>query len=265
MSSLTKPIKETIKKIVPYAIIKKYKNYQEHKMLDLYKGDKVFCPICGSSFETFGPYGVVKRQNAQCIKCGSLERHRLLFLYLNSETNLFDSKTKIRVLHFAPEKSFYDIFSQQQNIEYVPCDLFPEGYSYGKVKAIKVDITKIPFEDSYFDAILCNHVLEHVPDDILAMKELKRVMKNDGWGVFQIPIDYNREKTYEDFTLTTEKQRKEAFGQKDHVRWYGRDYTDRLKSAGFNVTEDDYVKKFSSEEIYKMRLTSSELIYYCTK
>ena len=113
--------------------------------------------------------------------------------------------------------------------------------------------------------ILCNHVLEHVPADTQAMAELYRVMKKGGWGILQVPVDYNREKTYEDFTITKPKEREKAFGQHDHVRWYGQDYKDRLKSAGFKVIEDDYVKSFSSEELLQMGLNPSHLIYYCKK
>ena len=268
-------MREMIKKVIPDFIIKEYRNYQERKKLKsyerdkvFYQGDEVFCPICKSKFRMFAPFGSIKRKNAKCINCGSLERHRLLFLYLSTKTNVFDDETKIRLLHFAPEKAFYDIFSQKQNIEYIPCDLFPESYNFnGKIKVQKVDITKIPFEEDYFDVILCNHVLEHIPDDIQAMTELYRVMKKGGWGIFQVPIGYGyeRETTYEDFTIITPKEREKAFGQQDHVRWYGQDYKDRLKSAGFNVTEDDYVKRFSSDELFQFGLRPSELIYYCKK
>ena len=115
-----------------------------------------------------------------------------------------------------------------------------------------MDITDIPFEKDTFDFILCNHVLEHVPDDKLAMSELYRVMKKGGNGIFQVPIDYGRATTYEDWTITTPEERKKAFGQHDHVRWYGQDYKLRLHEAGFSVHEDDFVKKFSSEDIYKI-------------
>jgi hypothetical protein len=108
-------------------------------------------------------------------------------------------------------------------------------------------------------------VLEHIPDDILAMRELYRVMKKGGWGIFQVPIRQTLEKTYEDFSITDPKEREKAFGQNDHVRWYGQDYKDRLKRVGFNVTEDDYVKKFSPNEIFQFGLKPTELIKYCVK
>ncbi len=169
-------------------------------------------------------------------------------------------------MHFAPEKMFYDIFSTNKDIEYYPCDLSPKAYTYdGNVKIIKADITKIPFQENYFDVIICNHVLEHITADGLATSELYRVLKKDGWAILQVPIDYKREATYEDFSITTPKGREKAFGQKDHVRWYGQDYKDRLKKAGFIVKEDDFVKSFSSEDLYRYGLIKSELIYYCKK
>ena len=257
---------EIIKKAIPKFLLNRYRNYRKKKCLHLFQGNNVVCPICNSTFREFGTVGLIPRKNAKCHECGSLERHRLLWLYFNERTDLFKSNKKIRLLHFAPEKVFYYIFSANQNIEYYPCDLSPEIYGYkGNVKIKKADITDIPFEENYFDVIICSHVLEHVPNDALAMSELYRVLKNEGWAILQVPIDYDRETTYEDFTVTTLNGREKAFGQHDHVRWYGRDYKDRLKKAGFIVNEDDFVKSFSREDLFKFGLDNSELIYCCKK
>jgi SAM-dependent methyltransferase len=209
---------------------------------------------------------VQKRENARCHKCRSLERHRLLWKYFHEKTDLFKGKKSISLLHFAPEACFYHAFSNNRGIDYVPCDLFPEFYNFRKGPRIrKVDITAIPFADETFDVIICNHVLEHIENDKLAMSELHRVMKQDGWGIFQVPLEYNLATTYEDFTITDPLEREKAFRQKDHVRIYGRDYKDRLTSAGFKVNEDDYIKSISEQEIKKYRLAPDELIYYCSK
>lgn len=259
-------MRKLIKKVTPKFLLNCYRDYCKKKQLKPYRGDKVYCPICNSKFNEFAPFGLVTRKNARCHTCGALERHRLLWKYLNERTNFFNTNKKIRLLHFAPEKVFYNIFSVSQNIEYNPCDLFPDSYEYGgKIKIIKVDIINIPFEENYFDVILCNHVLEHIPDDVLAMSELYRVMKKGAWAILQVPIDYNRDITYEDFSITTPEGREKAFGQNDHVRWYGRDYKERLEKVGFNVKEDDYVKSFSSEDLFQYGLIESELIYYCKK
>lgn len=231
------------------------------------KGDKVFCVVCGQSFENFYPHGKPEsyRLNARCPNCRSLERHRLIWKYLTAKTN-YKQWHNVNVLHFAPEKMFHTIFSSLQHINYVPCDLSPERYNFPTgAKTKKVDITSIPFEDNYFDVILCSNVLEHIPNDALAMKELHRVMKPEGWGIFQVPIDYNRKETYEDFSITSPEGRIKAFGQWDHVRWYGADYKDRLANAGFVVTEDDYVKNFTKKELERYRFTDNELIYFCRK
>jgi len=226
----------------------------------------VFCPVCESKFREFEPFGLMKRDNARCPGCGSLERHRLLWKYLNDKTTFFNKDIKIRLLHFAPEKCFYDRFSVNKNIDYVPCDIYPQAYAYQGVKEIiKVDITHLPFEQNNFDVILCIHVLEHIPDDWKALSELYRVMKEKGWGIFQAPLDDKRKVTYEDFTITKPKDREKAFGQHNHVRKYGQDYKDRLKNAGFTVTADDYIKSFSNEELFRYGLQPDEIIYFCRK
>ncbi|WP_153800680.1 class I SAM-dependent methyltransferase [Foetidibacter luteolus] len=259
-------MRELIKKITPSFLKKQYREYVKRKQVKPYKGDKVVCTICHSTFREFGPFGLVTRQNALCHNCGSLERHRLTWKYLQEKTDFFNPGKKTQLLHFAPEKALYDVFSENENIEYIPCDLFPEYYNYnGKVDIRTVDITNIPFEDNRFDVVLCNHVLEHIPDDKLAMRELYRVLKKGGWAILQVPIDYNRATTYEDFSIRTPEERLKAFGQSDHVRWYGRDYKDRLAEAGFKVTEDSYVKSFSSGDLFRYGLMASELIYYCKK
>ena len=254
-------------------VIEKFKQYwqdqNKKRAISKYKGSAVKCPICNSSFRIFGKFGLNKRTNAKCHNCGSLERHRLLYLYISSidTINIFDKNIKpIKLLHFAPEKIFYERFDVNQSISYTPCDLFPELYNYsGKSKIEKVDITNIPFEDQSFDFILCNHVLEHIPNDHLAMSELYRVLSKGGNGIFQVPIDYSRKETYEDWSITSPKEREKAFGQSDHVRWYGQDYKNRLEKVGFKVNEIDVTSLFSPDEVFTYGLTKSEKIYHCQK
>lgn len=188
----------------------------------------------------------MKRQNAMCPNCLSLERHRLLIHYLRHSTNLF--RDSVKVLHLAPERILFKILNQQEQLEYIPADLFPEKYPKGTVK---VDVTDIPFEENYFNVILCNHVLEHIIDDSKAMREIYRVLKPDGWAILQVPMDKTLEVSFEDSTITTPKERKEVFGQIDHVRLYGRDYFSRLRKAGFKVTVENYCQNFSVKESFK--------------
>ena len=217
------------------------------------KGNTYTDPIDGQSFRSFLPYGYGKqRNNALSPSTLSLERHRLLWLYLKSETDFFTSKLK--VLHFAPEQAFYKKFRRLENLEYITTDL------NSPIADVKADICNLPFKNNEFDIILCNHVLEHIPNDTLAMQELYRVLKSGGWGIFQIPQDLNRETTFEDDSITNKKERAKLFGQYDHVRVYGRDYFDKLRSIGFKVEEVDYSLTLSEEEINKFCLAKGEII-----
>jgi SAM-dependent methyltransferase len=259
-------MRQLLKSVIPDKVLKLYRALEAKKEICMHKGDNVECPVCNSTFSSFASFGNLKRSNARCYKCGALERHRLLYKYLTSKTDLFEKSKRIKLLHFAPEKAFYTIFSQQPTFDYYPCDLSPEYYMYdSKSKVKKVDITQIPFEDNSFDVILCNHVLEHVLNDRQAMGELYRVMKKGGWGIFQVPIDQNRENTYEDFSITTKEERLKAFGQADHVRWYGLDFKDILSSVGFNVIEDEFIKTFTNTERFRFGFMENELIYLCKK
>lgn len=217
------------------------------------KGNTFTDPIDGKSFKTFLPYGYGnQRNNVLSPSTLSLERHRLLWLYLKNETDFFTVPKKI--LHFAPEQAFYKRFRKMKNLEYVTTDL------NSPLADVKADICNLPFDDNEFDLILCNHVLEHIPDDTKAMQELYRVMKVGGLGIFQIPQDLNREKTFEDNSITDQKERAKIFGQYDHVRIYGRDYFDKLRSIGFKVEEVDYTATLSEADIIKYCLAKSEII-----
>ncbi|ARV10250.1 SAM-dependent methyltransferase [Winogradskyella sp. PC-19] len=217
------------------------------------KGNKFTDPIDGNSFRTFLPYGYdEQRSSILSPSTLSLERHRLLWLYLKNETDFFSAKKK--VLHFAPEQCFLKLFKKLDNLDYTTTDLL------SPIADIKADICNLPFEDNSYDIILCNHVLEHIPDDTKAMQELYRVMKPNGWGIFQIPQDLEKSLTFEDNTITNKKERAKIFGQYDHVRVYGRDYFDKLRSIGFRVNEIDYTAKLSKDEIKKYCLTKGEVI-----
>lgn len=217
------------------------------------KGHTYTDPIDGKSFKSFLPYGYGKqRPNVLSPSTLSLERHRLLWLYLKDETDFFTANKK--VLHFAPEQCFLKRFRKLKNLDYTTTDLL------SPIADVKADICDLPFEDNSYDIILCNHVLEHIPDDTKAMQELYRVMKPGGYGIFQIPQDLNREMTFEDDSITDRTERAKIFGQYDHVRVYGRDYFEKLRSIGFTVEEVDYTTKLSNEDIDKYRLAKGEII-----
>lgn len=217
------------------------------------KGNKFTDPIDGKSFRSFLPYGYGKqRENVLSPSTLSLERHRLLWLYLKRETDFFTEPLK--VLHFAPEQAFYKRFKSMRNLEYITTDL------NSPLAEVKADICNLPFKDNEFDVILCNHVLEHIPDDTKAMQELYRILKPGGRGIFQIPQDLSRDVTFEDDTITDKKERARIFGQYDHVRIYGKDYFKKLRNIGFKVDEVDYTSNLSEEEIKKYCLAKGEII-----
>lgn len=246
------------------------------------KGNRFTDPIDGKSFSMFLPYGYGnQRNNVLSPSTLSLERHRLLWLYLQNETDFFqfeldsdspitknkriklrkdaETSSALKVLHFAPEQEFYKRFKKQANIEYTTTDLL------SPLADVKADICNLPFENNTYDIIFCNHVLEHIPDDTKAMQELYRVLKTGGMGIFQIPQDLSRAMTFSDDTIVDQKERAKIFGQYDHVRVYGRDYFDKLRSVGFKVVEEDYTSKIAPELVEKYCLAKGEIIPVCFK
>jgi len=223
-----------------------------------YKGTKYIDPIDGKGFRKLLPYGYGKqRKNALSPSTLSLERHRLMWLYLKDETDFFTTNKK--VLHMAPEQCFINRFKKLKNLDYTTADL------YSPIVDVKADILDLPFNDNSFDIVICNHVLEHIIDDKKAMQELYRVLKPNGMGIFQIPQDLSLETTYEDFSITSEEERAKHFGQYDHVRVYGKDYFNRLRDVGFEVNEIDYSKKIKNELVERYCLTKGEILPICYK
>ncbi len=221
-------------------------------------GDKVECPVCNSKFSHFVPYGRLEpRDNALCPSCLALERHRLMYLYLQQRTNFF--KDNLKVLHVAPEYCFIDRFEKMKNLDYITADI------ESPLAKVKMDLHHIPFEDNTFDVVFCNHVLEHVDDDIHCMAEMRRVLKPTGWAIMQSPQDWSLATTFEDKTITDPKERERLFKQDDHFRIFGRDYNKRLEQGGWTVKEDRFVMEMPEKEATRFALPKEEIIYLCTK
>ena len=217
-----------------------------------FKGNQFTDPIDGSSYRKFLPYGYQNlRQNALCPGTLSLERHRLLWLYLDRKTSFLTDS--IRVLHVAPEQVFYKKFKSFSHWDYTTTDL------HSPLADVKADICALPFEDNSYDLILCNHVLEHIPNDLKAMKELYRVLKPRGTAILQVPLEEDRENTFEDDSITDQQERTRIFGQYDHVRVYGQDYYNRLQKAGFKVTPVDYIKEVTEGDIKRFALPTERI------
>lgn len=222
------------------------------------KVEKV-CPICENRIKIFLPEGAKMRFNALCPYCDSRERHRGYWLYWK-ETDLFNG-TKMKLLHFAPEKAFWDKISNMKFVEYYPVDINPNMYG---VKEI-VDITDILYEDNMFDVIICNHVLEHIPNEQKALSELKRVLKKDGVAFLNVPLFEKNEETLEKEEYNTPELRLKYYGQSDHMRAYGRDYGKRLERAGFEVEKILVNKCYTLEEREKYGLFKNTSVYKCKK
>lgn len=256
-------MKETISLVLRY-IPRPYLQLVGHwaaRFLSIfYMGNQVQCTVCDSQYKKFLPYGrnTSSRENALCPSCLSLERHRLMGLYLKQKTNFFTANLK--VLHVAPEYCFIDRFEKMKNIDYITGDI------ESPLAKVKMDIHQIPFPDNTFDVAFCNHVMEHVDDYVLAMSELYRVLKPGGWALIQSPQDMKFEHTYEDPTITDPAEREKHFLQNDHLRLFGRDYGRELEKGGFTVTEDRFVMtELTKEEVKRYALPSEEIVYYCQK
>ena len=239
-----------------------YLQHVSHFFLQIFslflRGNKYEDPINGITYRKLLPYGRLKsRENALAPDSMSLERHRLMWLFLKERTNFFNSNLKF--LHIAPEYCFIKIFKNMKNLDYTTGDLISPWAD------VKMDVHNIPFPENTFDVVICNHVLEHVDDSDVVMKEFYRVMKPGGWGIFQVPIDLESKTTKEDKSITDPKEREKLYWQSDHLRLFGLDYPDKLRNAGFKVTESNFINQIEKDLIIRYALPKDEIIYLCEK
>jgi hypothetical protein len=220
-----------------------------------HRGDAVACPICGHRFARFRDDW--NRPNAICWRCGSHERHRTIWLYLEHHPELLASASSL--LHFAPEWCLERRLSRLNGIRYVTTDL-----EVGAAQ-LTLDITRLELPDHAFDAILCSHVLEHVEDDRAAMRELHRVLTPGGWAILMVPLDLGRSQTYEDPAVLTPRERERCFWQWDHVRLYAPDIADRLHAAGFVVARERWSQAMGPERAARYALLESDDLFLCRK
>ncbi|MEK7537597.1 MAG: class I SAM-dependent methyltransferase, partial [Patescibacteria group bacterium] len=214
------------------------------------RGDRFECPCCGGYFRSLLPAGVVRRPNACCPRCGSLERHRLIWLYVQRRTDLLTKSH--RVLMVAPEETLQRKLRGRPNLEFLSIDL------ESPLAMRRMDITRLELPDASYDVIFCNHVFEHIPEDRAAMRELRRVLKPGGWAILQTPVDRARATTDEDPAIVDPSERLRRFGQADHVRRYGRDFFNRLRQAGWAVERNSFVHELRPEEIASYALWPDE-------
>ena len=222
----------------------------------LLTGDKYLCPLCDKSFRRFLSYGAnPSRENVCCPYCGSLERHRLLWVILQKMWESNELNSSGNLLHVAPEPVFQKKFTNM--FDYISIDLD------GANAMMAMDITSLDFDDEKFDVVICNHVLEHVPDDMAALSELYRVMKPGSWGSIQVPIKGSV--TDEDLSVVDPREREIRYGQSDHVRQYGSDFVARLERVGFKVIEIDNNDFLSEDELKKIGVAPDEYVVLVKK
>jgi len=265
--TMEQEVKSLIKKLIPRQyhpwFVDLYVKYE-------YSLIKFRCPFCSGHFRKLLPTGYYVpelrtknitgggyRLNVKCPGCLSSDRERLIFLYLKNRTSVFSEN--LRMLHVAPERNLQKVLLAHPNIDYLSVDL------NSPLAIVQMDITNIQYEDNSFDVIICNHVLEHIPDDRKAMSELHRVLKPGGCAILQVPVSQSLITTHEDPSITAPDEREKAFGQSDHVRIYARDYRDRLESVGFSVQVYSFLREFGWLAVHKYALLKDENVYIGTK
>jgi SAM-dependent methyltransferase len=266
---------EGIKKYIPFWLAKKLKGIYQKVSAFMLRGDTYFCPYCRNSFRKFRPGGfdlpvIYEKQivgagfrlNDVCPRCNSLDRDRLIYLFLANRTNI--QTAPLRVFHVAPEGCLRAWLSSLPNLIYEAGMKYHQGFYYERNTRM-LDITSLDFEDESFDVIICNHVLEHIPDDLKAMGELYRILKPGGWAILQVPISKVLEKTFEDTTVTSPDERERTFGQFDHVRIYGQDYTARLEKRGFVVKRHNPYRDKWQNDLDKYAINPDEDLFIAYK
>ena len=269
--SRIKRIKKNFRYNIIWNMVVKYNNCLKSFLCSIFK--KYECPICHTYFNEYLQAGTdanVWKQydgvgagirNVVCPVCYSTDRERLVYLFFRDRYFMENKDKHIKLLHIAPESNLSKYLMAHTNVEYTAGDKRCEGYSYPDyVRDIDIMDMRDVADDTY-DVVVCNHVLEHVPDDIVAMKELRRIIKPDGIAVLQVPYAQKLERTFEDKTILTPEARFEVYGQSDHVRLYGKDYPERLKQAGFKVEVLGIARNYSK----KFGLNPNEELFLCHK
>ncbi len=206
------------------------------------------CPMCGYR-GYFDAYGRPPRLDAMCRSCFSLERHRLFWLWFRDNSD----KLLEPVVHFAPEKIFVSRF-REALADYRTSDPMMADVD------LRLDLEQLDLPDDSVGTVICNHVLEHV-DDTKAMAEIYRVLKPGGLAILSVPIVEGWESTYEVDGITSEHDRELHFGQYDHVRYFGRDFRDRLRNAGFSIEE----VTAEGPAVIEYGLQRGEKVFLCSK
>lgn len=219
------------------------------------------CTLCGWEGARFVSFGVRRRTDAVCPRCGAKERHRLIWEYLDRKVDIASVDD---VLYTAPIPGLEAQLRTLDHMELLTTDLEMDRVD------LRSDITALPFADASFDLVICSHVLEHVQEEHEALLELRRVLRDEGHALILVPQDRSREETHEDLEVTTREGREREFGEPNHVRWHGGDVPDRLTAAGFQVSVENYVDTLDQERVQRQGLKEDgawihdhSLIFHC--
>jgi SAM-dependent methyltransferase len=224
----------------------------------LFAGRRFLCPVCGAHLRAFADGEVTLRTRAtsHCPRCNAKARHRRIWLYLRSQTDLFTAPT--RLFEAGPRYAFSRRFVRMPNIRFVGADL-----RKGPHISVRTDLRRTALRDASFDAALCVHVLEHIDDDAAAIAELHRILRPGGWALVSVPTDMDTV-TIEDPSITDPGERKRLFGETGHVRLYGHDIVKRLEAAGFDV-QVDLAADLASATVARYGLRPDENLFVCRK
>ena len=270
-------MKKYLRKLIPYNLIHLIRKTKGAIEAFIYRGNNFECPFCknkfrklkdgGESLPFFKDHKIIgggRRINMLCPYCLSTDRDRLIYFYLITRKEFL--KKQLTLLHVSPESSVKSFLAKFPNINYYSGDKFEEryqGFYYDKT-TLNLDLTNLQFPNDNFDIIICNHVLEHIKEEKKALFEIKRVLKYNGWAILQVPIANKNKNTIEYQNLSS-KKRESIYGQDDHMRLYGLDYADRLRSNGFIVDTWRASDLLNVNEISKFALNSEEKVYIIKK
>ena len=213
------------------------------------------CPICDAQFDEFAAITKTRPRKAKCPNCGSAERHRLFWLLQKADGLLPEGG---RMLHFAPEPWLIKPMSERYGLGYLCVD-----YEYPPYD-LKVDIQDLPFREGLFSGLICMGVLEHVPDDYKAMRELSRVLEPGGIDLIHVPLQFKTHASWREKLGPV--ARKRTYGQYNHLRYYGLDFADDLKANGFSETQiiAPY-DRYSAEDIVRFGLANTSRVVVARK
>ncbi|MDC7999628.1 methyltransferase domain-containing protein [Aequorivita todarodis] len=219
---------------------------------------KYYCPINEKNYRTFIKDGKLLLS----LHLGARERHRFIWHYLTTSTKLFIDEAKL--LHISPEYCFYEKLKGKKNLQYFPADKFEPGYDYLSLTK-DFDLLDSEIQTEQFDFIICNHVLEHIVDDTIAITNLFKLLKKDGTAIVSVPILEDDAPTYEDYSIICPKERKLHFGQWDHVRYYGTDIKNRFIDAGFNVKTVNSFDYFNEVGRIRFGVPKKQYLFHLNK